>query len=40
MKIGAQRGQNGGARRGEIVQSSGAVETEELADPERAYLSE
>jgi hypothetical protein len=32
--------ENGMARSGEIVQSSGAVEAGELADPGRAYLSE
>jgi hypothetical protein len=32
--------ENGWARSGEIVQSSGAGEAEELADPGRAYLSE
>ena len=39
MKISAVW-ENGGGASGEIDRTSGAVEAVELADPERAYLSE
>lgn len=40
MKITVRVEDNRPARSGEIVRSSGAIEAGELADPERAYLSE